>query len=120
MEENGTNLFEDDDEHPIPCIACLDIFVVKKGGGAKLIVVIASPLKADERSVQRLMKKLLNYLIFINSEEFTAEAGIPTKENTEVEVKLHPDSDPEIFELLNRCVDWVEDNKASLSVNTLL
>ena len=77
-------------------------------------MVIASPMKADERSQRRLLQKLENYLGFINSKEFLGEAGPPSVENTNVEVKLHPDSDPEISELLNRCVEWVADNNATL------
>ena len=121
-QENNTedsDILADDDSHPIPCLTALDVFAVKNEGGATLVLVIASPLEADERSQRRLLGKIENYLGFINSEEFRAEAGPPSAANTEITVKLHPDSDPAIRLLLDRCVDWAADNKAKLEVESL-
>lgn len=116
-EKQGT--FADDDSHPISCLTALDVFGVKKGGGADLVLVIASPLEADERSQRRLLQKIENYLGFISSEEFLAEAGPPSPANTKIIVKVHPDSDSAISELLDRCVGWVAENSASLVVEGL-
>ena len=57
----------EDRDHPIPVVDSLDVQVTLKGGGAKLTIVIASPLSNDRRSIDRLMAKFDNYLGFINS-----------------------------------------------------
>ena len=110
---------EDDPEHPIPYLGSLDVMAVKEGGGADLIIVVASPLRADERSQKRLLDKMEGYLAFISSVEFRAQAGIPTMDNTKVVVKLHPHSAPEISDLLFRCESWVQKSNASLQVEIL-
>jgi hypothetical protein len=55
----------------------------------------------------------------IQSREFRAEAGVPTTSNTTIKVVLHPDSAPEVYELLDRSRAWVKDNNASLKVEHL-
>ena len=119
MNAEKRDMLADDDSHPIPCLTALDVFGVKKDGGADLVLVIASPLKADERSQRRLLQKIENYLGFISSDEFLAEAGPPSPANTKITVKVHPDSDSAISELLDRCVDWVAENNATLVVEGL-
>ncbi len=110
---------QDDSMHPIPSLAVVDVMSVKKGGGADLFVVVASPLMADARSQSRLLAKLQGYLGFIASGEFRAQAGVPTPANTAIVVKLHPGSAPEIRGLLARSESWVRSHQASLSVQTL-
>ena len=112
------DIFTDDESHPIPFLEFLDVYAVNKGGGADLVVIIATPLQSDERSQRRLLKKIENYLSYINSEEFLAEAGPPTVENTRIVVKMHPDSEPSINELLDHCVNWVIANNATIIVKT--
>src|SRR5260370_25758896 len=90
----------DDAGHPIPSLAAIDVMVVKKGGGADLVVVIASPLMSDSRSQARLLEKIQNYIDYIGSDQFVLEAGTPTRENTTILVKLHPESAPEIHDVL--------------------
>lgn len=118
LEEHAT--YGLDEEHPIPNLDVLDINAVKKGGGSDLIVVVASPLQADDRSLKRLRRKLDGYLEFLNSEEFRAESGVPSPDNTQIIVKIHRDSAPEVFELLNRSRDWVRNNAATLVVDSCL
>jgi hypothetical protein len=48
--------------HPIPNLEVIDIHATKKGGGADLVVIVASPLRADARSMFRLARKLDAYL----------------------------------------------------------
>jgi hypothetical protein len=119
MNAEKQDTLANDDSHPIPCLTALDIFGVKNDGGADLVLIIASPLEADERSQRRLLQKIENYLGFISSEEFLAEAGPPSPANTKIIVKVHPDSDSAISELLDRCVDWVAENNATLVVEDL-
>lgn len=109
----------DDPSHPIPYVFNCDVNGVKKAGGADLVVIVASPLSDDERSLNRLMKKIEMYIRFISSNEFRAESGEPTPENTYIKVKLHLDSSRVARELLFRCHDWVRANNATLEVENL-
>jgi hypothetical protein len=109
----------DDPAHPIPYLGALDVMSIKKGGGADLVIVVASPLMADERSQNRLLEKIEGYLSFIGSQEFRSEAGEPSPDNTQVIVRLHPDSAPAIHDLLARTESWVRNGNASLRVALL-
>jgi hypothetical protein len=110
---------DDDPGHPIPSLAVLDVVTILKGGGADLYIVVASPLAGDTRSLTRLRDKIEGYLRHIQSREFRAEAGVPSNSNTTIKVVLHPDTAPEVYELLDRSRAWVEDNNASLKVEQL-
>jgi hypothetical protein len=60
----------DDPSHPIPSLTALDVQAIKKGGGSDLLIIIASPLQADERSQRRLLDKMEIYLKFLKTPEF--------------------------------------------------
>src|SRR5580692_6709718 len=104
----------DDPDHPIPSLTALDVHGIRKGGGSDLVVVVASPLGFDEKSQKRLLGKLDIYLRYINSPEYESVCGPPTPDATAIEVQLHPDSDPRIVELLERCRPWALENRATL------
>ena len=110
---------EDDPDHPIPWMGVLDLVGIRKGGGADLCIIIASPLAADTRSLTRLLDKIQSYLEHLRSPEFTEKAGIPSPSNTAIIVRIHPDSAPEAFELLARSGDWVRSNQARLKIEPL-
>lgn len=107
-----------DEDHPIPDLDVVDINTVKKGGGSDLFIVIATPLRGDRRSLERMLRKIERYLEFIKSDQFSAESGKPTTENTNIVVKIHPDSDPAAFQLLYKNRQWVINNDATLIVDT--
>lgn len=111
--------FEDDDDHPIPSLRVVDVIAAKVHGGADLVIVIASPLEADARSQHRLLGKIEAYLGYIVSDDFRVEFGQPTPENTAIVVKLHPESAPEIADLLAHSKEWVRSYQASLVVEPL-
>jgi len=110
---------EDDPSHPIPSLATLDVVAIKKTGGATLSIVVASPLRSDPRSLNRLLDKIEGYLGHIRSPEFQAEAGAPNPSNTTITVVLHPGSAPEVYDLLERAKEWVLANNASLVIEAL-
>jgi hypothetical protein len=112
-------LMQDDQNHPLPRVDEIDLYGVRKNGGAELAIVIASPLDGNEYSQKRLLAKLNLYINFIASDEFKAEAGPANLENTTVAVHIHPNSATEIFELLERCKPWLEENSATLRVEAL-
>ena len=106
----------DDPDHPIPAVKVIDINTVKKSGGSDLYIIIASPLKADEYSLTRLLDKIEGYLGHIQSDDFKEESGIPTPNNTRIIVNIHPDSDAQTFELLERSKAWTLENNATLEI----
>lgn len=112
-------MHEDDPAHPIPKVDALDVHAVRKSGGSDLIVVIATPLASNERSQRRLLLKIENYLGFINSAEYENKCGKPTPENSKIVVRIHAESDPAVFELLERCKPWAKDSCATLEVSEL-
>lgn len=117
---DDSDLYDRDENHPIPDLGVIDISGARKDGGCDLVIIVASPLEAETRSLQRLMRKLEVYVEYIHSEPFRAEAGIPTPENTRIIVKIHQESCPEAFELLRRNEEWVRDNDATLEIDPFL
>lgn len=113
-------MFEVDENDPIPNVDSIDINKVKHGGGSDLYMVIATPVTGERRSLERLLRKLETYLAFIQSDQFKAESGVPTTDNTRIVVKMHPDSHPKARELIERNRSWVENNDATLVVDTNL
>jgi uncharacterized protein YtpQ (UPF0354 family) len=108
-----------DDQHPIPNLDVIDVHAIKKGGGSTLAVIVASPLSHDPRSIYRLFRKLNGYLTYIASPEHVRASGPPTPALTEIEVSIHPDSAPEVIDLLESLQSWVESGKASLRIRPL-
>ena len=108
-----------DDAHPIPNLEVIDIHATKKGGGSDLVVIVASPLRADARSMFRLARKLDVYLQEINTDAYRQECGEAKPDTTSIIVRLHPDSDPAIGEVLRAAVGWAERRNASLQVKNL-
>lgn len=102
------NDLADDASHPIPYLDRIDVMRSKKGGG-DLAIIVATPLHADERSQSRLLQKLENYVSYIQGDDFRAECGEPTIKNTSIVVAIHPESDPAMFEVLERCKPMVEE-----------
>jgi hypothetical protein len=109
-------MFSDDAAHPIPLIEVCDVMAVRKDGGADLMIVVSEPLMSDLRSRHRLIKKIETYLGYIASAEFKKECGEPSEASVSITVHIHPDSDPSMFELIEKCRGWIADNHASLVV----
>jgi hypothetical protein len=119
FEHNKSEETYDNRDHPIPALKYIDINAVRKGGGSDLIIVIASPLKSDPYSQNRLLDKIQGYLSHIQSPNFIAESGAPNPDNTNIIVKIHEDSDHLIFQLLSKCDSWVNESNATLKVEVL-
>jgi hypothetical protein len=110
----SNSIFVKDDTHPIPDLEVCDVHGVRKDGGHDFVIVIASPLDADERSQRRLLEKIGRYL-----ECLSGLGSASTSARSRIMVKIHASSDPAIFELLRRSRAWIEDNQVSLEVATL-
>lgn len=113
----NSDLYSYDESHPIPDLEVIDVNGVRKDGGSDLVMIVASPLKADERSLRRLLRKIEVYLNFVQSEQFRAEAGTPAPENTRIIVKINRDSCHEAFDLLYKNRDWIHNNNVTLVVD---
>jgi hypothetical protein len=111
-------LYADDPAHPVPFPQALDLVGKRRDGGADLLVIVSEPLRGDERSQRRLLRKLELYLRFIASPDYAAEFGKPDATTTRIMVRLDSRSDALIFELLRRCEGWVARSQASLTVET--
>ncbi len=108
-----------DSQHPIPNLDVIDINTVKMGGGSDLFIVVATALSGDHRSLERLLRKIERYLEFMHTDEFHAESGIATIENTNIIVKIPSTSASAAFDLLERSRPWVADNGAILVVEKM-
>ncbi|WP_292064979.1 hypothetical protein [Brevundimonas sp. UBA7664] len=109
--------FGDDPTHPIPRIFVLDIHAKAADGAGQLELVIASPLRNDRRSKERLLRKLDVYLDFIHSEAWRDEHGPPARPTARINVLINRDSDSEMLELVESCRMWVEeDNHTSFNI----
>jgi uncharacterized protein YtpQ (UPF0354 family) len=108
-----------DESHPIPKLDVIDIHARKRSGGSDLVMIVASALNADARSVYRLFAKLDAYLREINSVAYREEFGQASSESTAIIVKLHPDTDPVIAKLLSSYAKWVEGRNARLTIEEL-
>jgi hypothetical protein len=109
----------DDPSHPIPSLTALDVHAIKKTGGSDLVIVIAFPLQADERSQRRLLDKIEIYLRFLKTPEFESSSGVASPETTSIVIRIHPNSDPAVFDLIERCRSWIHSNGASLETEAL-
>jgi hypothetical protein len=103
------DLEDDDDEHPIPSLGVVDISMRAKDGTARYVIVVATPLAKDPRSVFRLFRKLDGYLGLIDGKK---EPG----PMSEIEINIHRGSDPAIFALLAVLPAYVSSRGARLIV----
>lgn len=108
-----------DATHPIPDLHVIDMHAVRKSGGSDLLLVIASPLAADARSIFRLCRKLDSYLEAVNSDEFARSYGPPAVATTTIIVRLHPRCDPAVADILTTAASWAMDRNASLRVEKI-
>ncbi|MDB5973121.1 MAG: hypothetical protein JWQ90_5571 [Hydrocarboniphaga sp.] len=108
-----------DESHPIPNLDVIDVHARKKGRGSTLVIIIASPLRSDARSIYRLFKKLDGYVQYISSAAYAEECGSPDPATTTIEVHIHTESDRRISNMITSLRGWVENAKASLAVTIL-
>lgn len=105
-----------DEAHAIPNIDVIDVYAVKKTGGATLAIVIASLLDASPRSVFRLFRKLDGYLNFIGSDTFRKECGAPTLDNTEIDLRCHWHPHADLLAIIETIGGYVESRGARLTL----
>jgi hypothetical protein len=89
----------EDVNHPIPRLDTHDT-LVETAKGAYLGIVIASPLKDDQRSRARLRRKFESAASYFRSTEHIARCGTPQPEHCRLYVNIHSGSDPEMLRLV--------------------
>ena len=117
--QDSSEPHEDDPDHAVPSVRNVDVQCIKEGGGSDLYLVVASALGGNERDLERLLQKLENYLVFLQSSQCVSKAGLASPENTRVVVAVHPESNPLVYELLRRNAGWVANNGATLGIEPL-
>ncbi|MBV9511361.1 MAG: hypothetical protein JO303_13875 [Caulobacteraceae bacterium] len=90
-------IYGDDETNPIPYLDRLDILAKGRRGDVTLVMVIATPLAADDQSMRRLMRKLDNYTLYARSEAYRAKFGEPSPATTTIKVVIDARSDPGVF-----------------------
>jgi hypothetical protein len=103
--------------HPVRDTSVIDT-VVNTDRGACYGIVIAAPLSGDIPSQQRLLDKLAAYIGDFYSDKYLTRYGRPCRAYCKITVAIHSESDAVIFELLEKCRAWVEDNNISFAVKT--
>ena len=91
----------DDLTHPIPSVHAYDFALTFAGGGARLLITIATPLDSSARSMARLNEKLRFYLDSFWSEFGHREWGTPKEGKMKIYVSIHLGSSQEVFERLD-------------------
>lgn len=101
VETNGGQREPDDDPtHVISRLYAYDTVLTMEGGGAYIGMVIAAPLDASRRSLDRFRKKQRFYLESFFSDYGRREWGTPKEGKMKIYVTIHPESSAEAFEML--------------------
>jgi len=112
--EPTAEIYARDDTHPIPDLDACDIHGELKDGGHDFVIVIASPLQADDRSQCRLLEKISRYVDCL-----VRLGDVPPGACKRIIVKIHSASAPAIFDLLDRIRPWTESNHVSLEISKI-
>jgi hypothetical protein len=91
----------EDDNHPIPRLDTYDT-LVQTSNGTYLGIVIATPLRNDERSRTRLRRKFEGALGYFRSPGYIARCGAPHPKHCRLYVNIHSGSDPEMLRLVEQ------------------
>lgn len=91
-------LYSDDDQHPISKVEDCDLIGEREDGGYDLILIIERPVRGDERSQNRLIRKFQNYLEFIR-DRFPDALEPKCRGKYKLIIDINNGSSGEIFDL---------------------
>jgi hypothetical protein len=111
-------VFGDDTSHPIPFLGRIDTLVETADGARSYGLIIASPMSSDDRSLQRLRRKLRDYIIDRHSADVLSKSGPATAANTKLTVLIHPGSDISVFDVLAQARPALEEAGFEFEVST--
>jgi hypothetical protein len=110
-------LFDDDESHPIPFVGNLDT-LVPTNVGVYVGLVIAFPLRADDRSLQRLAKKVEIYVDYLKRERVEWEQTHQQPMVGRFYVDIHHGSAKEIFDLMDHYQRYIESESIIFHLRT--
>jgi hypothetical protein len=108
----------EDQNHPIPRLDTLDVHVATNKG-AYVAIIIATPLKDDERSRARLQEKVEVTLGYFQSAEYREKYGTPCRERSCIWIKVHCDSDAPMLDLVEHYRAQIEANDMTAEVKLI-
>ena len=62
------------------------------------------------RDLQALIRKIGNYIVYINGDEFKKEYNNPDKQLILMDIMLNGEVSEEVMKLLNKIADWIRRN----------
>ena len=101
---------------PLEAIENIDIIIVKKDGRVNLGIVISGFLNNDLETQKILLKKINNYLEYINSEEFSEEFGKPSPTKTRICLFCSTEPHKEIIEIIAGIKPQVKQWNSSIEI----
>lgn len=104
-----------DPAHPIPYVESLDYVAPSKNGGIDLVFVIGSPLRADERSIKRMARKLETYADFIKRQR-----ALCGSKAFRLIVGIHAGSDEQSRACLRQHARWFSDNNVDVEIREMI
>ncbi len=84
----------------------IDLFGVRKDGGADLVIVSGGPLDESPETQALLLDKIEAYLGYINSPAFHEECPQATAKTTRIILRLSEPPTPLMRQFLERIVPW--------------
>jgi cytolysin (calcineurin-like family phosphatase) len=75
-------------------------------------------MSGDDRSLQRLRRKLRDYIIDRHSTDVLSKSGPATATNTKLTVLIHPGSDVSVFDVLAQARPALEEAGFEFEVST--
>lgn len=93
----------EDANHPIPRLDTLDT-VVTTERGAYVGIVIATPLRDDEASRERLRRKFELTLGYFHTPEYRKRCGPPMPDRSKMYVNIHAGSDSSMLQVVEHYV----------------
>ena len=90
---------DEDLSHPIPRLDTYDV-LLRTDSGARVGIVIATPLGRSPRDFERFERKMQLALSFFESDEFRQRWGTPTPQHCAVYITVHSASDSQAIDLV--------------------
>ncbi len=84
----------------------IDVFGVRKDGGADLVIVSSGKLDESIETQKLLLDKVETYLGYINSQEFHDECPQAGADNTYIILRLDEEPPALIRELITKIIPW--------------
>ena len=104
-------------EHPIPLetIDRIDVLSEQKDGKICMSIITSGYLDDSERTKDRLIKKINNYLSMVNTEEFEEDFGHDVAKRVIIEIVLTESPSQEVMKLIKNIQGQLLSHKIALT-----